>query len=99
MTPNCSSGRTTVIVASAPWRAVLGEQRAEVDVGEPVRVGGAERPLAREQRLEQLDPPARRRVEPGVHALDLPRPPGHGSAAANALDQLALVAGGEQEAA
>ena len=61
--------------------AVEGEQRAEVDVGDAVGVGGAEG-LAAKPVAEPRDPPAGRRVEPGVDALDLD-PSGQSSAATN----------------
>jgi adenylate cyclase len=81
-----------------PVGAVAGEQRAEIDVGEPVGVGGAEGPDAGELRGEQPDPPARGSVLAGVGAAHLhaARPRG---APRVGVDQLALVAGCEHEAA
>ncbi len=46
------------------------QQRAQVHVGEPVRVCRTEDVLAGEQRRQALDPPAGLGVEPGVHAAD-----------------------------
>jgi hypothetical protein len=75
--------------------AVEVREGGEIDVGDPVRVGGRER-LVADHILRKLDPAAGRGVEPGVDATDVdparPRaPPGP------PLDPLALVAGQEQE--
>ncbi len=70
VTPNCSAGRTTVMLASPPCAGVKGQQRGRGRCRRPVGVGRAERLLTREPVLQQLEPPAGRRVQTGVHALD-----------------------------
>ena len=79
-------------------RLVEAQQPREVDVGEAVGVGETERGLVRQTPLQPLDPPARGGVEAGVHTLHLHplRPAPRGD---EALDQLAAVARGQQEAA
>ena len=77
-TPNWSSGRTTVTVASAPPSRWNVGQCGEVDVGHPVRVGGGEGPV--DAVLGELDPAARRGVEAGVQAAHLRPDPARSSA-------------------
>ena len=92
-TPNCSSGRTTVIVAGAPWRGVEGEQRVEVDVGHAVGVGRAERAVAQRASRARCSAPAGRRVQRRCPGTRPRRRAGHGSRGDEALDLLAPVAG------
>src|SRR6476646_6486112 len=76
--------------------AVAAEQSLEVDVGNPVGIGRAERALA-ELLGSQLDSPACRGVLARVQALDSHLgPPGLGGD--EALDHLAQVSGAEDEA-
>ena len=58
---------------------VEGEQRLEVDVGDAVGVGRAEAAARRRARREQLDAPARLRLQAGVDALDRDALPASGA--------------------
>jgi hypothetical protein len=74
---------------------VVIEQDVEVDVGDPVGVGDAER-RAVEQLAGAMDPAARRRVEPGVQAPDLDAG-GPVRVAGEGLDEPGLVARQQDE--
>jgi hypothetical protein len=74
-----------------------GEQRAEVDVGDAVRIGQAEGP-PREAFRRSGDATTGRGVEPRVDALDVDLL-GPGMRGTELLDHLSPVAGQEQEAA